>query len=237
MKRRTFTLIELLVVIAIIAILASILLPSLSLAKGKARGVACSNNLKQIGILMLEYANDFNGFIPPPRSNDRPVTVHIDHWSWAAQLALFKGLKETDIYNKKIMSRSFNCPLMSDISSLQASRNVYGMSVYLSGSWSAVKYIRFDQKLPDADASCYYRPQNLSDTVLLADNHRIPTVVAPDAAYCYLGSSEAYMSLSHSKRANALMMTLNVVSGDRNFAVENWNAPNIFTDQTGSIIP
>lgn len=63
-QRNTFTLIELLVVIAIIAILASLLLPSLSRAKGAAKNTTCINNLKQVGAAWMTYAADADSYLP-----------------------------------------------------------------------------------------------------------------------------------------------------------------------------
>jgi prepilin-type N-terminal cleavage/methylation domain-containing protein/prepilin-type processing-associated H-X9-DG protein len=64
-----FTLIELLVVIAIIAILAALLLPSLSSAKESGRRVACLNNMKQWGTGIILYALDHNDFLPNEKFN------------------------------------------------------------------------------------------------------------------------------------------------------------------------
>ncbi|MDR3710291.1 MAG: DUF1559 domain-containing protein [Capsulimonadaceae bacterium] len=68
MKRSAFTLIELLVVIAIITILAAILFPVFATAREKARGTACLSNLKQLGLALTQYEQDFDE--TPPVGND-----------------------------------------------------------------------------------------------------------------------------------------------------------------------
>jgi prepilin-type N-terminal cleavage/methylation domain-containing protein/prepilin-type processing-associated H-X9-DG protein len=59
-RRRGFTLIELLVVIAIIAILAAILFPVFARAREQARKATCMSNLKQIGLALFQYAQDYD---------------------------------------------------------------------------------------------------------------------------------------------------------------------------------
>ncbi|MBC7327753.1 prepilin-type N-terminal cleavage/methylation domain-containing protein [bacterium] len=64
LRQRGFTLIELLVVIAIIAILAGILFPVFSQAREKGRQAVCQSNMRQIGMALLMYAEDWDGTLP-----------------------------------------------------------------------------------------------------------------------------------------------------------------------------
>lgn len=75
---RAFTLIELLLAIAIIALLAGLMLPALHRAKASVRGTVCRNNLQQIGLASIMYADDNRGNLPaflrwlhdPPNNTD-----------------------------------------------------------------------------------------------------------------------------------------------------------------------
>lgn len=75
-KSTGFSLIELLVVIGIIALLISLLMPSLSKARAQANRVACQSNLRQVGQALLIYANNWKGWMYPPGlgSGEPPAT-------------------------------------------------------------------------------------------------------------------------------------------------------------------
>lgn len=80
-KSNPFTLIELLVVIAIIAILAAMLLPALSKAREKARSISCVNNQKNLGLFLMMYTNDNDGYFLPANSWNTDVNKTGNTWA------------------------------------------------------------------------------------------------------------------------------------------------------------
>lgn len=96
--KKGFTLIELLVVIAVIALLLSILLPTLNKAKEFAKRSVCANNLKQVGLSLAIYAHSQDGKFPADRYDQ-------SHWLWDASVKIVD-----EVMNSGGTKETFYCP-------------------------------------------------------------------------------------------------------------------------------
>jgi prepilin-type N-terminal cleavage/methylation domain-containing protein/prepilin-type processing-associated H-X9-DG protein len=129
-RRTGFTLVELLVVIGIIALLISILLPSLNRAREQAKRVQCLSNLKQAGNAMLMYANQNKGRLPMHHGGG--------NWLWDVPIQT----RDILLGNGGLVRQTLYCPTAVD-------RDVAGLWDFVPNSFMVAGYFFLHKRHPN----------------------------------------------------------------------------------------
>ena len=119
LRRRGFTLIELLVVIAIIAVLIALLLPAVQSAREAARRIQCVNNLKQLGLAVMNYESS-NNALPPQQTGIWVGTAQPTMYtSWGVTARLAPYMEAGPMYNAMNFTLKYSDATNTTVSYLQ----------------------------------------------------------------------------------------------------------------------
>ncbi len=212
-KSANFTLIELLVVIGIIAILASLLLPALSKARGKAYTASCINNLKQLGGAYLLYADDYAGFVTPAYDERMGNGWREATWNYRLSSLLNKTLiaSRPDPFDAVWEGSVFQCPEYKiDDTDHRAPAWSYHMNSYAGGCYDSNGDIQFalvTQKI----IGLISQVKQSSSTVVLWDAYGQGLM---GTEYRF-GTGKDSREYRHAKRANLLFFDGHATAGEK----------------------
>jgi prepilin-type N-terminal cleavage/methylation domain-containing protein len=112
-RRSAFTLVELLVVIAIIGILVALLLPAVQMARKAARRSECANNLRQLGIALMNYEGTYQRF-PASTILDLSVTTTTNNLAWGIHGRILSFLEQNALYEEVDITQPWDSQMAID---------------------------------------------------------------------------------------------------------------------------